>query len=79
MVPILSIISLGVGLIAGGFFYQLFDDIITDFFTPYVYDATSSSYLGSLLMWDAIPYVMLFGGVACLLYAGMKYNSGGGR
>lgn len=78
MSAIISILSLGVGLIAGGFFYRLFDDIIIDFFTPYIYDAANVSYLGSVLVWDAIPYAMIFGGIGCLLYAGIKYNSSGG-
>ena len=70
-------ILFGVGIIfiGGGFFWRLFDDIITTYFSVYIYDPTDIYFLGSQLVWDAIPYLLLFIGVLIMIMAGLVYRS----
>lgn len=67
MRAVMIIIGILLGLLAGGFYYHLFDDIITDFFLGYVYDTNNIYYVGSRLVWDSIPYVLLF--ISILFFA----------
>lgn len=77
MSAVIVILSVGVGLIAGGFFYHLLDDIITDFFLAYVYNTGDPYYLGSALLWDAWPFAMIIMGLVCFILAGVKHRNGG--
>ena len=80
MNAVIVLIVVGVALIGGGLLYNLFDDILTDFFLPYVYNPSDPYYLGSQLMFDAIPYAIMIIGVILLFVGGKKYKAdvGGG-
>lgn len=77
MSAVIVILSVGVALIAGGIFYNLFDSILTDFFLAYVYNTSDPYYLGSALLWDAWPYAMIIMGIICFIIAGVKQKNTG--
>lgn len=74
MIAVIIIIGIGIGLIAGGFYYHLFDDILIDFFASYVYDTSNVYYIGSQFIWDAIPWVMILVGLLCFILAGLYHH-----
>ena len=75
MIAVIILFSIGIGLLAGGFYYHLYDDILTDFFTPYIYNTADPYYLGANLLWDMWPYVLILMGIVCFILAGIKYRS----
>ena len=58
----------GIGMLAGGLCWMLYNDAITRFFSKYVFDSTSSSYLASDLVWNAIRYIIIILGVICVVF-----------
>ena len=62
------LIGFGVGLLAFGFYWKLYEDTITGFFISYVRDTGDKYYLLSDLVWDALPYFVILVGVVCLIF-----------
>ena len=75
MNAVIVLVIVGVALIAGGLYYHLFDNILEDHFLAYVYNTNDPYYLGSQLVWDAIPYVLVILGVLSLLAGGRRYQT----
>jgi hypothetical protein len=65
-----ALIGFGIGLIGFGFYWKLYEDVITDFFLGYVRDFTDKYYLASDLIWKALPFFIVFLGVVCLIFGG---------
>jgi hypothetical protein len=70
MGAVAKIVAFGVGLFAGGLFWKLGEDILTSYFVQYIYNTTDPYYLASNLIWQMIPYALIFVGVLCLILAG---------
>jgi len=73
---VILLLAIGIGLLAGGFYYHLFDDIIIDYFSDYILDTDNIYYRGSQLVWDAIPYVLMLMGLLCFILAGLQARHG---
>lgn len=73
-----TLIDVTVGLWAAGTLWNIFEDSITYYFSPYIISATNAYYLGSDLFWDMIPYILWFSGIITLVFAGLAYRSGSG-
>ena len=76
-----TLIGIGTALLAFGFYYHLLDDILVGFFCKYVYNSNDPYYLGSALLWDMWPYLIILLSIVCFITAGIQYRrstSGGG-
>ena len=69
MSKITALVSFGIGIIAIGFFYQLFDDVIIRYLTPYI--RPSIYHTGEAFLWDLVPWVCFFLGIISLVIAGV--------
>jgi len=69
MSKVAALIAFGVGLIGAGFFYQLYDDVIIRYLTPYIRPSIYNT--GEAFLWDFIPWLVLFTGILCLIVAGI--------
>ena len=68
------LLGVGVGLFSGGAFWKLGEDIWTRHIAKYVFDHSDPYYLGSDLVWNAIPYVLIVCGIFCLVMAGLQHH-----
>jgi uncharacterized membrane protein len=68
------LIGFGIGFLAGGLYWALYQDVITRYFAKYVLSTTDKYYLASNLIWNAIPYLIIFLGVVCLIMSGLSRN-----
>lgn len=73
MSKVVALVALGVGLIGAGFFYQLFDDVINTYITPYIRPSIYNT--GEAFLWDMIPWLLVFIGIICLILAGILKGS----
>ena len=69
---IIPLIAIGVGLLATGLFWHLFNDVLIMYIAPYVYDVSDVSYVASDLVWQAIPYIIFIVGIICLVIGGLS-------
>lgn len=69
------LMDVGVGLWLAGTLWKLFEDAITAYFSTYIVSSTDVYYLGSDLFWNMIPYILWFGGVITLIFAGLAVRS----
>jgi len=74
------LLSVGAGLVISGFIYSFIDEVLVRYIIPdYVYNPTGPYYLGSALLWDMIPYVLIIVGVMCLITAPLAARSSSRR
>ena len=73
------LIGFGLGIIGAGLFWKMYEDSITSFFSKYVVSASDKYYLASDLIWNAIPFVIMFLGIVCLIFGSMTTSSVGGE
>ena len=66
----------GIGLVAAGLFWRLFDDVITTYLSRYI--VVNKYYLLADLEWHMIPVVILLTGIICLIASAVG-SRGGGR
>lgn len=66
------LIGFGIGIIGAGFFWKFYDDVITDFFGSYIIDLSNEFYGLSDLVWNALPLLVIFLGIACLIFGSMS-------
>jgi len=59
------LVSFGVGLIGAGIFWQLFEDILTSYFAPYM--LRSPYFRLANMEWHMIPIVIIIMGVISLI------------
>jgi len=78
MLAVMVILAIGIGLLGAGFYYNLYDNILTDFFSAYIIDTNDVYYIGSQFIIDALPWVLMLLGVLCFILAGLTYRSGYG-
>ena len=73
----------GLGLVSCGIYYRIYDDVINGYMSQYIFDTSNEYYVGSQLMWDMIPYVIILVGVLMLILGGLSARSqqasGGGQ
>lgn len=60
-----ALIAFGVGLIGGGLYWRLMDDILAEYFQQFILN--NEYYLASDLVWNALPYLLLIFGVLSLV------------
>lgn len=65
----------GVGLIGGGLWWHLIEDIILTYIAKYVYNSNDPYYLASDLIWHSIPFILMFVGIICLILGGLLGRS----
>jgi len=63
------LIGFGVGFIGFGFFYALFEDILSRHLQFMI--LSNVYYDASALIWDALPFISIIIGVLCLVGAGI--------
>jgi len=73
------LVGFGLGIIAAGFMWRFYNDAITSFFSAYIIDLSDEYYLLSDLLWDALPFIVIFLGVICLIFGSMSNVSSGGE
>lgn len=69
---VLPLFGFGIGLVAFGFFYHLFSDVINLMLAVYILN--NEYYVFSDFVWDMLPWIVVFGGVVCLILAGVSYR-----
>jgi hypothetical protein len=72
------LIGFGLGIIGAGFMWRMYNDTITSFFSSYIVDLNDKYYLLSDMIWEALPIIIIFLGVVCLIFGGMTSGSGVG-
>jgi len=72
------LIGFGLGIIAAGFMWRFYNDAITSFFSTYIIDSGDKYYLASNLFWNALPFIVIFLGVICLIFGSMSSISSSG-
>ena len=65
------LIGFGIGILSGGLYWALYDDVITRYFSRYILNTANEYYLASNLIWNAIPYLIIFLGIVCLIVGGL--------
>jgi hypothetical protein len=70
------LVGFGVGLIGGGLFWALCQDTLTRIFCDFIRDTSDKYYLASSLIWNALPYAIIFFGIVCLIMSGFNRSSG---
>ena len=65
-------VSVGLGLIAGGIYWHLWDDS-TEYLDNLIVAGAYSDMVQ--LIWDMIPVIMLLIGILCLIMAGRSRNT----
>lgn len=71
------LLAFGVGFIGGGLYYRIYNDVITRYIEPYIVDSEGVYYLGSQLIWDMFPYLLILVGIAFLIMAGFAARNRG--
>jgi len=69
------LIGFGVGIIGGGVFIRMGQDVFFKYIAKYVYSSTNPYYLASDVLWNALPYVLILVGVVCLIMGGLLGRS----
>ena len=67
------LLGFGIGLMAFGFYWKLFEDIINAYFQPFI--IVSDSYYLCDLIWHILPWLTMFIAVLCLISAGLLGRS----
>ena len=74
------LIGFGLGIILAGVMWHMYNDAITSYFSSYITDLTDEYYLLSDLVWDSLPFILIFLGIVCLIFGSMGSRNvvGGG-
>ena len=72
MSAVKAIIGFGLLIIGGGWYFRIYDDVFNRYIDQYIVDSSSAYWLGSDLMWNAIPFVLILGGIVMLVMAGLS-------
>ena len=70
-----TIMGFGLLIIGGGWYFRIYDMVFTRSIDQYVYDSSNIYWLGSDLMWNAIPFGLMLGGVVMLIVEGLSRHS----
>ena len=62
-----TLIGFGIGFLVSGFIYHVYDDVINRYISVYIYNPSDVYLVGENLLWDMIPYLILFIGIVCLI------------
>jgi hypothetical protein len=73
------LIGFGLGIIGAGLFWKMYEDTITSFFSKYIVSASDKYFLASDLIWNALPFVVMFLGIICLIFGTVAGNTIGGE
>ena len=65
-------------IIGGGWYWKIYDDVFNRYIDQYIVDSSSPYWLGSDLMWNAIPFILMIGGIILLIWSGISSHSSGG-
>lgn len=69
MGKIIAIVILGIGLIGGGLFWKLLEDIIIAYLDPYI--IYNDYWAGSDLTWHMVPWLLILVGILSLILSGL--------
>ena len=69
------LIGFGIGILLAGLLWKMYEDAITSFFSTYITDLTDEYYLLSDLLWNALPFILIFLGIVCLIFGSMIGNN----
>ena len=72
------LIGFGLGIIGAGFYWKMYEDSITNFFASYIWNPSDKYYLMSDLVWSALPFVVMFLGIVCLVFGTVASSSNAG-
>ena len=78
MSTVKAIIGFLLLIIGGGWYYVIYDDVFSRYIDQYIVDSSSPYWLGSNLMWNIVPFVLMLGGVVMLILAGLSRHESGG-
>lgn len=70
-----SLIGFGLGIFLVGIIFHFYNDVITDFFSSYILDSSDTYYLAENLVWNSIPFIVMFLGVVCIIFGGIGSRS----
>jgi hypothetical protein len=64
-------------IIGGGWYFKIYDDVFNRYIDKYIVDSSSVYWLAQDLFWNAIPFILMIGGVILLIMGGFSRRSGG--
>jgi len=62
------LIGFGLAIFLSGLLFHFYNDGITEFFADYILNTNDVYYLASDLVWNAIPFIIMFLGIVCLIF-----------
>jgi len=75
MAAVKPLIGFGLAIIGAGFMWKLYEDTINSFIGKYILDINDKYFLMSDLVWNALPFLIIFLGIVCLIYGGVSGTS----
>lgn len=66
-----TLLGFGFGVFICGVFLRLGKDIYLKYIAQYIYDNSDPYYLASDVLWNSLPYVIIFVGIVCLVLGGL--------
>jgi len=67
------LIGFGLAIFLSGLLFHFYNDVITNYFSQYIVDLNDKYYLMENLLWDLIPFILIFLGIVCLIFGGISY------
>lgn len=62
------LIGFGIAIFLAGMMFRMYNDVITDFFSKYILNTGDKYYLMSDMIWNSLPYIIIFLGITCLIF-----------
>lgn len=69
------LVGFGLAIFVSGLLFHMYNDVVVEFFNKYIIDFSDDYYLFSNLIWDAIPFIIIFIGIACLIFGSIGYST----
>lgn len=69
------LIGFGLAIFAAGLLWKMYDDVINELIIGFVSNTSDKYYLMSDVLWNSLPFVVMFVGIICLVLGGVSHAS----